>query len=315
MGMDVLSDILGALNLRGSLYFTTEFSPPWGVRVPSFGSVARFHFVTRGSCWITVEGESEPARLEGGDIVLIPHGTGHALCDHPDSPILGVDEVVARTGWNGRGTLVFGGEGGGSPTRLLCGHFEFNEGAVHPFVQRLPRRIIIRQEQIERTGLDELFRVIAREAQESRPGSDAVVKRLSEILLIQVVRVWAAVSGSDTGVMAALSDPNVGRSLEALHADPGQGWTLDALAREAGLSRSVFAARFQRLMALTPMQYVACWRVQQACRLLQGDGSTVETIAARVGYESTAAFSRVFKKWTGQSPGRYRRKSRPDRGG
>lgn len=313
--MDVLSDILGALNLRGSLYFTTEFGPPWGVRVPRLRRVARFHLVTRGACWVSVEGDSEPTQLEGGDVVLIPHGSEHVLCDHPDSPILGVDEVVERAGWNGRGTLVFGGEDRGHPTRLLCGHFEFDEGAVHPFLQRIPRRIVIRHEEMERHGLDELFRVIAREAQASQPGSDAVVKRLSEILLIQVVRAWAALSGSGTGMMAALADPNVGESLAALHADPGKGWTLEALAREAGLSRSVFASRFQKLMALTPMQYVACWRVQQACRLLQAEGATIETIAARVGYESTAAFSRVFKKWAGESPGRYRRKLRTNGAG
>ena len=108
--MDVLSDVLRAVQLRGSLYFFTEFSSPWGVCVPRYGRVARFHLVLRGSCWVRVDGEAEPAHLAAGDLILVPHGTGHELADAPGTPCLTVDRVLEVTGFTGRGALVYGGE-------------------------------------------------------------------------------------------------------------------------------------------------------------------------------------------------------------
>lgn len=306
--MDVLSDILGTLALRGMLYFTTEFAPPWGVKVPPLGTVARFHLVMRGTCWIEVEGDPERLRLETGDLVLIPHGAGHILADSPGTPALQVDEVIARSGFTGRGTLVYGGEDRGYPTRLLCGHFEFDEGVCHPFLRQMPARIVIRHEEVARSVLlEEVFRSIVREVRGARPGCDAVVQRLSEVLFIQSVRVWAESTAQDPGILSALANPDLGRCLGAIHGNPAANWTLEKLAREAGLSRTVFAARFKRLMAISPMQYVALWRIQKARRLLKDTQLTIDAIAERVGYGSTAALSRVFKKHVGESPGRHRR--------
>ena len=134
-----------------------------------------------------------------------------------------------------------------------------------------------------------------------------MVHRLSEVLFIQAVRVWAEQQAVQTGLMAALADPSLGRSLAAIHERPAHPWTLAALSREARLSRSVFAERFHRVVGFTPIQYLSFWRIQQARGLLAQQNWSLEVVAERVGYESPAAFSRVFKKWAGNSPGAYRR--------
>jgi AraC-like DNA-binding protein len=309
---DVLSDILGCLKLKASLYFTTEFSAPWGVRVPPLGSVARFHLVIRGTCWARVEGIKEPVRLESGDLILIPHGAGHVLSDAPQRRAVPVEDVLKRARFRGNGPLVFGGADRAMPTRMLCGHFELDAGVSHPFMRGLPAIIVIRHEEATRhPWLDEVLRLVGGEVRAGRPGSEAIVQRLSEVLFIQAVRAWSEGAGAATGNMAALADPAIGRSLAALHGSPGRAWTLQTMAREAGLSRTLFAARFRRSMGMTPMQYVASWRMHKARELLRPGGPALTEVADRMGYVSAAAFCRVFKKWIGTTPGRYRRAGGP----
>ncbi|HMB71716.1 MAG TPA: AraC family transcriptional regulator [bacterium] len=309
MPMDVLSEVLGALRLEGTLYFTTEFRRPWGVRVPPHGNVARFHLVLRGTCWVETGGQPEPVRLESGDLVLVPHGAEHVLSDPPGTPSPAVDEVIQRSGFTGRGALIHGGPDQGHPTRLLCGHFAFDAGsAAHPLLEQLPSRIVIRQEDAARHArVDDMVRLIVQEARGQGPGRDAVVQRLSEVLFIQALRAWSEGAGAGSGLMAALADPQLARGLAAVHTAPGRPWTLEELARQAGLSRTVFAERFRARMGRTPMQYVTFWRVEHACRLLRDGQCTVDDVAGRVGYRSPAAFHRAFRKWVGRSPGEYRR--------
>ena len=309
--MDVLSDILGAVKMRCSLYFWTEFTGTWGVSVPPYDDVARFHLVLRGSCWARVGDDPELVRLEAGDLIVVPHGAGHTLADAPGTPCVPVDRVVERTGFTGRGLLSYGGDGDGGTTRMVCGHLEFDPAAGHPFLRQLPSRILIRQpDGAGSARLEETYRLIAQEVRDARPGSDAVLNRLSEVMFIQAVRVWADSREHDRGLMVALVCPNLSRGLAAIHEHPERAWTLAALARETGLSRTLFAERFHRQVGMTPMQYLTFWRMQRARALLSGGQLTLEAAAGRVGYESTAAFCRVFKKLTGENPGAFRRRRR-----
>lgn len=291
--------------------FTTEFRPPWGVRVARRPRLARFHLVVRGSCWVRAAGQPRAVRLEAGDLVLVPHGNEHMLSDAPDRACLTVDTILERTGFTGRGALVYGGEDAGSPTRLVCGYLAFDEHATHPLLERLPPSIVIEHDgQGERSRLEQLYRVLEREARDARPGGDAIVNRLAEAMFIQAIRAWAESQGDDAGLMAALADTHLARSLSAIHGDASIPWTLGLLAKEACLSRTVFAARFRRLVGLPPMQYVAFWRAQKARGVLVAGDATLDAVAHAVGYESTAAFCRVFKRWVGESPGSYRRRQR-----
>ena len=305
--MDVLSEILDHLRLRGTLYFSTSFTRPWGVRVPRFKRVARFHMVVRGSCWVGVE-EGERVLLEAGDLVLIPHGAEHVLADAPESPTPTVDEVVERAGFTGTGALVHGGEDeAGAPTRLICGHFEFDERFDHPLLNQLPPSIVIRwADRLEGAALEHMFSFITDEVGAGRPGHEAVVRRLSEVLFVQAVRFWAD-SADPTGVLSALTDPQLAPALQAIHADPADRWTLDRLARKAALGRSAFAARFREIMGTTPHRYLTEWRLQGARRLLAESNLTLERIALQTGYDSAASFSRAFSKDMGTSPGAYRK--------
>lgn len=313
--MDILSDILGVIQMRGSLYFRTEFTPPWGVRVPALGKVARFHLVSRGQCWVRVGEQGPPLLLSSGDLIVIPHGAEHSLSDAPDTRVFSVDDVVSRAGFTGEGALIHGGDDDGSPACLVCGHFAFDEEARHPLLEALPAYIHIRgTDTLNHVWLDEAMRFIGHEAGSDRPGSQAIVNKLSEILFIQAIRAHVAQAGHRATCLAGLTDPLIGRALRLVHRAPHQRWTIAALAREAGLSRTGFAERFSALMGITPLQYITDWRMQKARQLLVEADVGMLDIAESVGYQSEAAFGRVFKKYFAIGPGAYRRaKRRPAR--
>jgi AraC-like DNA-binding protein len=309
--MDVLSAILGAVKLQGTLYFTTEFSPPWGVRVPALERVVRFHLITRGSLWVATAKNRDSTHLETGDLVLVPHGAEHTLADAPDTPCVATDQVVQQSGFTGRGALVYGGPDTGNPTRMVCGHFALDRNVDHPLLDRLPSLIVIRRDDYdEQSRLEGVFRFIAHEAAAAKPGSDAVIARLSEVLFIQALRLWASRASHENGLLAALSDAPLARSLELIHENPREPLTLDRLAERAGLSRTVFAERFRRTVGLPPMQYLSFWRIQCARRLLTETDLTLTAIAEQVGYESAPSLHRTFTRWVGEAPGSYRRKHR-----
>lgn len=311
-GMDTLSHVLSTLRLRGSLYFHTEFRPPWGLRVPVYGRVARFHLVVRGSCWVRVIGAGDPVLLEAGDLILVTHGAEHVLADTPDTPCRTVEEVVKAAGYTGRGALTLGDGDGGGPTRLICGHLEFDEEFHHPFMEQLPPAIVVRSDDYaSNPAFDSAFQVVVHEVRAGRPGGDTVVTRLSEVLFVQAVRHWVEHGAPDAGIVAALRDPAIGPALAAIHADPTRGWTIEALGREAAMGRTAFALRFREVVGMTPIEYLTAWRMQLGKRLLGETRLSLDQVAERVGYESSASFSRVFTKQVGVRPGAYRRRLEP----
>ena len=141
--LDLLSDILTKLSLRGTLYFRTSFTSPWGVAVPAFENVARFHFARRGGCMVNVAGADKPVALEQGDLVIIPHGAAHELyCDPRNKDVvLPLDRVIEQSGFTGTGVLVYGGDQDDRETQLICGHFSFDPMTKHMLLDRLPAYI------------------------------------------------------------------------------------------------------------------------------------------------------------------------------
>ena len=305
--MDALSDILDTVRFRGVLYFTTHLTTPFGIRVPDYRNVVRFHLVSGGNCWVAVAGVSEPMLLEPGDLIIIPHGASHTLSDRPDARVLELDSVLEQSGFAGKGALVYGGADDSSPARLVCGHFEFDERFDHPILGELPPHILMKRAQaVGFSWFDDALKFTTYEAGTERLGYDAIIQRLTEILFVHMVRFWSESDGGEIGFVSAVNDRGIGRSLNAFHARPGDKWRLEDLAREAGLSRTVFAERFKALTGRSPMHYVTEWRLQKAKRLLGDTGASMDWVAAQVGYDSVAAFGRVFKKQLGVGPGRYR---------
>lgn len=307
--LDLLSDILTRLSLRGTLYFRTSFTEPWGVRVPAFRNVARFHFAHRGEALVRISGVDVPVHLAQGDLIVIPHGLPHVLsCRHtgPDDA-LPLDDVLSRSGFPGHGTLVWGGEENPQDTQLICGHFALAEGTRHLLFERLPPFIHLRGYG-EGTGpwLEATLKVIGAEAGRQRLGGDLIALKLSEVIFAQAIRAHIEQSSATESGVAGFADPHLSRALTAFHSAPADDWSVAALAREAGLSRTGFADRFATRLGVTPMSYVTSWRMQIAREALAARRLSVAEVAEMSGYASESAFSRVFKKEIGVSPAAVR---------
>ncbi len=307
--LDLLSDILTRLSLQGTLYFRTSFTEPWGVRVPSFENVARFHYVHQGECLLRVEGQETPLRLSKGDLALIPHGAAHVLnCRHSGpEEVLPLDDVLERSGYDGKGLLVYGGEEPDLETQLICGHFSMAKGSRHLLFERLPSSIVIRDYGTEAGGwLEATLRVIGSETGSAKLGADLIALKMSEVIFAQAIRQHIEEAAGSEGALSGFADVHLTRALTAFHQNPVADWTVDALAREAALSRTGFAVRFSEKLGITPMQYVTSWRMQIARKALTEQNASVAEAADLCGYSSEAAFSRAFKKEIGQPPAAYK---------
>ncbi|WP_170326224.1 AraC family transcriptional regulator [Ruegeria arenilitoris] len=312
--LDLLSDILTRLSLRGTFYFRTSFTPPFGIQVPAYQNVARFHFVQRGELKVYVSNTGETLRLKQGDLILIPHGAAHALLCNEVKPMdaLPLEQVLDDAGYQGDGVLIYGGEDKSRDTQLICGHFSFTgppgrQGSGHMLIDRLPPYILI-ENYGEEAGawIEATLRMIGSEVSGARIGGDLIALKLSEVLFAQAIRAHLEHQSPSESALAGFADPRISRALTAFHQAPAQEWSVESLAREAGMSRTAFAQLFAEKMGTTPMQYLTDWRMQIACHGLTEARWNVADAAAEVGYASEAAFSRVFKKQIGLSPAAYR---------
>ncbi|HMB48327.1 MAG TPA: AraC family transcriptional regulator [Afifellaceae bacterium] len=313
--MDLLSDILSRMSLSGTLYFRTSFTSPWCIRVPQFENVARFHFAHRGRCLIRIKPEEDPVLLEQGDLVIIMRGAAHTLyCDpKTENQAVLLEQVVQQSGFTGSGTLVYGEFGTDHETQLVCGHFAFDRSAKHPLIDALPAHFHIRNYgEAAGNWMESTLRVIGAEAGRDRLGSDLIALKMSEIVFAQALRTYLASEGADKPVLAGFADPGIARALKAIHKEPAHPWSLDRLAGIAGLSRTSFATRFARTMSTTPLGYITQWRMQIARQMLVASNKPIIEIAEGIGYQSEAAFGRVFKKTFQTAPATYRRKLRSE---
>ena len=301
--MDVLSEVLATLELSSQLYFRADLRAPFSIAVPEETGVIRFHVVAEGSCVVALPGDA-PRLLHPGDLVLVPHGLAHVLSDAPGRAPTPLPAVLAGSGFDGEGPLVHGGDG--VRTLLVCGHFAFDAMAMHPVLATLPRLMRVRAREAQGYAwMEQLLAHIEREAHARRTGYREIVRRLAEILLIEVMR--GSMEQGEEAALAAIADPQLGRALQSIHATPEAGFTLRDLARIAGQSRTVFAERFRERMGLSPMKYLASWRMQKARSLLSRGRDSVADVARCVGYSSESAFSRSFREHFGVPPGAYRR--------
>ena len=305
--MDVLSDVLASIHLGGGVYFRCEMSAPWGMAIPRT-EVAEFHVIVRGHCWLRLPDRQELIALQGGDVVAFLHGGAHGLVDAPDREERPAAEILEGQNVEHYGPVTHGG--GGLPASILCGYFEFDRDSLHPLVAALPSFIHLRGTGIsEFAWLQTALNFMIHETMAAKPGAEAVVSRLAGVLFVQMVRAYIEQSHSPPAMLAAIADKQIGAALALMHKDPAQAWTLDTLARSAGMSRSALAARFHQLVGETPMQYLTMWRMQLARKLLGESALSTAAVAERVGYQSEAAFAKVFKKVVGTGPGAYRREA------
>jgi AraC-like DNA-binding protein len=303
---DPLGEALHSLRMNGAFYCRSELSAPWGLTLPPMPGYIWFHAPTSGSCVLETGGD-RPTLLRPGDFALVPHGEGHVLRSDADAPaphILDLERELVSD----RYELLRHG-GGGSHSLLICGAVRFEHPAGRNLVQILPPAIHL--EGSGSAGLEWMQRTLglmADEARTLRPGGEAVITRLADILVVQAVRSWLERDpAARTGWLGALQDRQVGRAIALIHREPERPWTVASLARELAMSRSAFAARFTELVGEPVMHYVARWRMQVALGSLTHEDATVAELAARLGYRSAAAFARAFKRVMGVPPGAVRR--------
>lgn len=322
---DPLSDVLRMVKLCGVLFFLVDASSPWGVSVPTARAfaplilprarhVVSYHLVTEGEGWASVPGIA-PVRFAAGDIIVFPHGDAYSMLSEPGAPTeFDADGALEFFRAMAAGQLPFvvpEGGGGAERARFMCGFLGCDVSPFNPLLATLPR--LLRIARPAGRGDDLLDRLIAlalAEARTRRPGGEAIRLHLSELMFVEAVRRHLeALPAEQTGWLAGLRDPGVGRALSLLHERPADPWSLDELAAQCGLSRSVLAERFMRLVGQPPMQYLTRWRIQVAARLLADGVSKVAAVGFEVGYASEAAFSRTFKRIAGVSPSAWRARS------
>lgn len=306
--MDVLDDILGALALKGALYFRTDFSGPWSVAVPELGRAARFHLVVQGAVRVAIGDET--VELRPGDLILIPGGRRHVLADPSAPPAAAppLETVLAEAGYTGEGVLALGDGDPAAATQMICGHFDFRPGADHPLLRALPDHMVFTAAaRAASPFLDDMLRLAARRLYEGEMGSVAAATRLSEIVFIELLRAGVAGAPALRRIMQGLADPQIGKAILLIHRAPEARWTIERLGAEIGMSRSSFAARFTELIGVAPMAYLADWRMQRALAMLEGGRSSIQEVATFTGYASQAAFTRAFSGRFGEPPSAWRR--------
>ncbi|MFJ7206165.1 AraC family transcriptional regulator [Streptomyces sp. NPDC098789] len=310
--MDVLSDVVAVTRTGRPRSAHVRWHAPWGQEFASVPGSAGFQVVLRGSCWL-LPPDAEPVQLHAGDVVFLPHGSGHTLADSPERLVTpaacGPDDHEPPHHAYATDTVDRSGDGG-PVTVVLCGAYQLDPSRAHPLLLTLPDLIRLPAHPDRHPALRSAVELLAAELENPRLGTDAVVPGLLDTLLLYILRIWfdeQPARGDATGWAAALNDPPVTAALHAIHRDPAAPWTVAELAGEAGLSRAPFAKRFALLVGQPPLTYLTWWRMTTAARLLRTSNAPLRSIAAQVGYTSEFAFAHAFKRTHGTAPGAYRR--------
>lgn len=317
MAVDLLSDVLAMVRLTGALIYRVDIHAPWGVAAhPTLKKFARvlpsgtnqimgFHVVLDGACWVRHD-DAAWKPLHAGEAVVMTRGDPHGLCDAPGRKLVPmIDLLDGREVLDVRHARI--GDPAGRPTRLLCGFLGCDRHAFEPLFHALPASFIVSLG----ASLDALVRYAVTDALDDRPGAASLRVRLAELLFTETLRLHMHTMPADaSGWLAALRDPLVGRALHALHAEPCRPWTVEALAGAVASSRSCLATRFREMIGEPPMHYLAGLRMQLAAQHLQRRTCSVAAVAEAVGYESSAAFQRAFKRSFGAPPATWRRNVR-----
>jgi AraC-like DNA-binding protein len=305
--MDPLADVLSAARVSGAVFARTTPRAPWGLAFDA-APMAGFHLVVRGSCYLRLAA-ADPVELHQGDLALICHGSPHTISNPERARPVPFGRILARHVDPGA-DLVFGGDG--ATTVLLCGGYHFAAGRDHPLRDILPPLIHVTTAAAS-AGHDLALTVelLTREAAGRGIGTGTVTNRLVDVLFVYILRAWLADQPPrSAGWLGALRDPVIGRALSLLHAEPGRPWLVEDIARQAGMSRSGFAQRFQDLTGDTPGRYLARLRTDRAAQLLRDTDDPILRIAMEVGYASEQALSKAFARQYATAPGRYRRQHR-----
>lgn len=300
--MDALSAILEATKLEGVVYEKLELCGSWGIDVAQ-DNFSQYWRLIQGSCLLGLP-DGQIFEMKEGDLAFIPHGSSHWIAsDEKSFRISATEFTKARQ----TGVPVFSGNG--QQTTIIGGHFLFDDKQqLHPFLKDLPQIInVTKFETAYQLMLDHTAQMMHSELNKEQPGASVILRAMAQILFIFIIRSYIEQSQTENNFLSALTDIRISKVLKVIHQSPENDWTMESLAAEAGMSRSVFFNRFKRLVGETPSGYLTNWRIRKAKELLLTGNKNIDEVAANVGYQSEAAFNRIFKSKTGKTPALYRR--------
>lgn len=303
---DPIGEILHLLKLTGTFYCQSYLSAPWGIDVPALGDVLTFAIVTEGSCWLKA-GDSDPLLLGEGSLALLSKGAAHEFLSAPTAYAVPLDSLPVEPVSDIYETLTFGG--GGAETGMMYGVVRVDNAAGAMLLDLLPGVVTVDDWGADwGPWLKGTIDIIAREARAPRPGGEAIVTGLADVVVIEAIRRWiGTASAGETGWLKAVRDKQIGQAIAAVHGAPAQDWSVGTLASTVGMSRSAFAARFTELMGTPAMQYVTRWRMLLARERLQHSRQPIAIIAHELGYQSEPSFCRAYKRVFREPPGAVRK--------
>jgi AraC-like DNA-binding protein len=307
--MDILAEVLDRVRLGGTLLYHFELGHPWGVALPE-RPYALFHYLSRGSATFAL-GPGQERPMTEGDLVVVTRGVPHAFyTDRLTTPLSVVDLDRSRPY---SGVIRHGGDGQPSST-MICGNFTMSRPSRGSVMELLPPVLLLKPA-ADGDWLEAILQRMVSESAIERPGQRVALSRLTELLFVEVLRSWIrSLRPGEGGWIGAMADPQIGQALQLIHERPDRPWTLHDLGQHVGLGRSTFSARFTRLVGQPMHRYLIARRMADAAFLLESSDEGIARIATKVGYETAAAFSKLFHRHHGLSPGRFRAARRPDAG-
>lgn len=302
--IDLTSELLRGMRLSGVNYRRIETARPFGVGFSAVAGKAQFHFISRGPVLLRMA-SGEQFTLGSGDALFIPNGDGHALLSDPQATVVNVAQLPSETVCS-TVSCINAGDQPDCPERavIFSGCMDFELGGMQPLVKAMPE--VMRVSSLLNTWpeIQPLLVAMERESLTRQAGYAGILARLADVVAALIVRGWVACGcGNATGWVQVLRDPRLAKAIYAMHQRPGVNWKVEDLAREAGLSRSLFAERFLAATGTTPARYLTELRMRLAVQYITHEGQALEKVAFSLGYQSLAAFSRAFKRITGQPPG------------
>jgi AraC-like DNA-binding protein len=307
--MDILTEVLDRVRLGGTLLFHFELGHPWNLALPQ-RPYALFHYLSRGSATLALE-QGRELSMTAGDFVVISRGEPHNFySDRRTKPF----SVTDLDGSSAKFGVVRHGGSEQPHSTMICGKFTVARPSRGSVLELLPPVLLLKPTE-DGGWLEAILRRMVSESAQERPGQGVALSRLTEVLFVEVLRSWINSLGpGEGGWLGAMADPHIGPALQLIHERPDRPWTLDDLGQRVGLGRSAFSARFTKLVGQSMYRYLIARRMSEAAFLLETSDEGIARIATRIGYETATAFSKLFHRHHGLSPGRYRTARRPDGG-
>ncbi len=311
--MDVLSEVLTICRAERAVTAHFELSAPWGLRSEGVVGGAVIRMARGAPWWLELVGGGTTLRVEPGDLVMLPLGVPHDMRSAPGVPVVPFSQWLSQRvpGARDETPLALQIGGGGPVCEMFSALLWFSAYCRHSVLGFLPPVIHVRASDLSTAGgLAGSMQALVKETLEQRPGWRLSASRMGELLLVNILREHLARSAGPVGVgwWRGLSDPAISRAMALMHREPARSWTVEALAREAAMSRSRFSERFKTLVGDTPMGYLGTHRMALAAEQLEAGHLPLARVAQDAGYESDKVFARAFRRWAGLSPTAYARR-------